>query len=200
MKKILLFASALAGLFLASSCQREMIDPVVEGGVTYTITLPEAVQTKGNSGYSDYSLHYEVYKTIDAAALPTAPRLFEKSVDFTGNTATVSLDLLNDQDYTVLFWANKKGVTDTYFDLTDLRNVQLKTGSLNANDNDRDAFCGMDQIDNHDGSVSKTVKLTRPFAQVNIGTIVPAAAEIGYDVTPQASICLCSFYFSCCSI
>lgn len=187
MKKILLFASALAGLFLAGSCQREMIDPVVEGGVTYTITLPEAVQTKGNSGYDDYSLHYEVYKTIDAAELPTASLLFEKSVDFTGNTATVSLDLLNDQDYTVLFWANKKGVTNTYFNLTDLRNVQLNTGSLNANDNDRDAFCGMDQIDNHDGSVSKTVKLTRPFAQVNIGTIVPTVAEIGYDVTPQES-------------
>ena len=187
MKKLIYCATALVAALFAASCQREMHEPVAEGGVTYTITLPEAVQTKGNGGYQDYSLHYEVYKTIDAAELPTASRLFEKSVDFTGNTATVSLDLLNDQDYTVLFWANKKDVTATYFDLTDLRNVQLNTGSLNANDNDRDAFCGMDQIDNHDGSVSKTVKLTRPFAQVNIGTIVPTVAQIGYDVTPQES-------------
>lgn len=181
MKKILLFASALAGLFLAASCQRESLEPEVTGGVTYEISLPDGPQTKGEDGYATYSLHYEVYKTADAAKLASTPLLFEKTVTMTGNTTTVTLDLLNDQDYTVLFWANKEG-TD-YFDLTDLRAVGVKQAS--SNNDDRDAFCGMDQIVNHDAAQSKTVTLTRPFAQLNIATLV---STNDYDIEPKSSL------------
>ena len=184
MKKILLFASALAGLFLAGSCQRENLEPAAQGGVTYEITLPDGPQTKGEAGYGVYNLHYEVYKTANADALATAPLLFEKTVEMTGNKTTLTLDLLNDQDYTVLFWANKKGGAD--FDLTDLRKVGVKT-PIAANNDDRDAFCGMDQLVQHDGAQSKTVELKRPFAQINIATLVPTKEDIGYDVTPTHS-------------
>ena len=80
MKKILLFASALAGLFLAGSCQKETLEPAAQGAVTYEITLPDGPQTKGEAGYDVYDLHYEVYKTANADALATAPLLFEKTV------------------------------------------------------------------------------------------------------------------------
>ncbi len=181
MKKILLFASALAGLFLAGSCQKETLEPAAQGGVTYEITLPDGPQTKGENGYDVYDLHYEVYKTADANALATTPLLFEKTVTMTGNTTTVTLDLLNDQDYTVLFWANKQG-TD-YFDLTDLRKVGVKQAS--ANNDDRDAFCGKDQLVQHDGAQSKTVELKRPFAQINIATLVN---NVDYDINPVSSL------------
>ena len=181
MKKILFFASVLAGLFLAASCQQENLEPVADGGVTYTITLPEAVQTKGASGYSDYDLYYEVYKTVDADELKTADILFEKKVEMTGNTTTLTLDLLNDQDYTILFWANKKG--ESYFNVADLRNVEMVQAA--SNNNDRDAFCGMDQLVNFDAAMGKTVTLRRPFAQLNIATIVSKTA--GYDLTPVNS-------------
>ena len=182
MKKLLYCAAALALGFFSGSCQRENLEPVANGGVTYTITLPEAVQTKGQSGYEEYDLYYEVYKTVDAEALETAPLLFENNkVPMKGNTTTVTLDLLNDQDYTVLFWANKKDVD--YFDLGDLRKVTVK--SAVSNNNDRDAFCGKDQIAHHDGTKSKTVTLKRPFAQLNIATIVTTTA--GYAVTPVNS-------------
>ena len=62
MKKILLFASALAGLFLAGSCQKENLEPAAQGGVTYEISLPGFPQTKGETGYDGYDLHYEVYR------------------------------------------------------------------------------------------------------------------------------------------
>ena len=182
MKKILLFASALAALFLASSCQRENLEPVVNSGVTYEISLPDGPQTKGEAGYDSYSLHYEVYKTAgNAEALADTPLLFEKTVTMTSNPTTVTLDLLNDQSYTVLFWATKEG-TD-YFDLTDLRAVGVKQAS--SNNDDRDAFCGMDQIKNHDAAQSKTVTLTRPFAQLNIATLV---STDDYDIKPQSSL------------
>ena len=60
MKKILLFASALAGLFLAGSCQRGNLEPVQQGGtVTYTVQVPGALATKAAG---DYELIYEVYR------------------------------------------------------------------------------------------------------------------------------------------
>ena len=46
----------------------------------------------------------------------------------------------------------------------------------------------MDQILDHKGSFSKTVYLKRPFAQLNIATLVPNKEDIGYDVTPKASM------------
>lgn len=184
MKKFLFFASALAGLFLTSSCQRESLEPEAVG-VTYTINLPEVAQTKGNSGYTEYDLYYEVYKTVDATELGNANTkiLFEKKVEMTGNTTTLTLDLLNDQSYTILFWANKKGVTEDVFGRGDLRKVEIKS-SL-SNNNDRDAFYGKDQLVNYDGAVSRTVTLTRPFAQLNVATLVSKTA--GYDMTPLKS-------------
>jgi hypothetical protein len=166
--------------FFSASCQQENLEPVANVGVTYTITLPEAVQTKGSNGYESYDLYYEVYKTVDATELATAQLLFEKKVTMTGNTTTVALDLLNDQDYTVLFWANKAG--EAWFNTADLRNVEMVQSA--SNNNDRDAFCAKDELDNFDGAITKTVTLTRPFAQLNIATIVP---EVGYNITPNAS-------------
>ena len=157
------------------------MDPEVKTGVTYEITLPAGPQTRGEDGYATYDLHYEVYKTVDAAALETAPLLFEETVTMTGNTTKLTLDLLNDQDYTVLFWANKEGMD--YFDLRDLRQVGVKQAA--SNNDDRDAFCGMDQLAQHDGAQSKTVELKRPFAQINIATLVNA---VDYDINPVSSL------------
>ena len=179
MKKLLYCAAALSAVLFVGSCQRENLEPVVNGGVTYTISLPETVQTKGSNGYAEYDLYYEVYKTADPAELATATPLFEKTEPMTGNTTTVVLDLLNDQDYTILFWANKTGVD--YFDLADLRKVTVKQAA--SNNNDRDAFCGMDQLVNFDAATGKTVTLTRPFAQLNIATLVATLNSVFALVT-----------------
>ena len=181
MKKLLYGAAALATLLFAS-CQQENLEPVAEGGVTYTISLPTGVQTKGEAGYDMYDLYYEVYRTVDAAELASATPLFEKKVVMNGNSTTVYLELLNDQDYTVLFWANKKD--EAYFNTGDLRNVEMVQAA--SNNDDRDAFCGMDQIVNINSAYTKTVELKRPFAQINIATLVSTTA--GYDVTPVSSL------------
>lgn len=181
MKEILFTASLFGLAFLAGSCQREALEPVAEGGVTYTISLPSDMQTKGDAGYAEYDLYYEVYKTVDADELASASILFENTVTMTGNSTTLELDLLNDQDYTVLFWANKKG--EKYFDTSDLRNVGVVQAA--SNNKDRDAFCGMDRLTGHDVATGRTVTLKRPFAQLNIATLVPTGS---YDIVPRASL------------
>ena len=170
MKKLLYFAAAFAMIFSAGSCQRENLEPVTEG-VTYTITLP-VVETKGETGYAEYDLYYQVYKTADATEMETATLLFEKKkVEMTGNTTTLNLDLLNDQDYTILFWANKKGAD--YFDLANLRKVGMKQAA--SNNEDRDAFCGMDQLVGGDTGV----KTALTEIHVAAGGVGPRAHGVG---------------------
>ena len=185
MKKLFFSAAALAALLFAGSCQRENLELNADGGVTYTITLPVAPQTKGEAGYETYDLYYEVYRTVKEADLanPAVKPLFEKKVPGVGATTTLSLNLLNDQDYTILFWANKAGTE--YFNTGDLRNVGIKP--VLSNNDDRDAFCGKDQLVNFDAATKRTVTLTRPFAQLNIATIVLSKEEAGYDLTPLKS-------------
>ena len=175
MKKLLYSAAALATLLFAASCQQENLGPA-RTGVTYTITLADEVQTKGKDGHDAYDLYYEVYRNTNAGLV----ELYDDVKEMTGPKTTVTLDLLNDQDYTVLFWANKKG-TD-YFNASNLQNVTIKDAS--SNNEDRDAFCGMDELTAHDNGSMKTVTLTRPFAQLNIATLVPTH----YDVDPQSSL------------
>ena len=69
MKKILFFASALAGLFFAASCQQENLEPVAGGNtVTYTVQIPDAIGTKAvrDDVTNANVLHYEVYRTKNA--------------------------------------------------------------------------------------------------------------------------------------
>ncbi len=169
MKKILLFASALAGLFLAGSCQRESLEPVQQGNtVTYTVQVPGALSTKaiGTDVSKVTQLIYEVYR-IDENDVET--RLYQKSATRDASAAnwTVELELVNDQDFRVLFWAQvpDKGVYNT----DELKAVGLTT-TLVANEEDYVAFAGQDEITSDENLAGRTINLVRPVAQLNIAT------------------------------
>ena len=174
MKKILLFASALAGLFLAASCQQETLEPVQQGNtVTYTVTVPDALATKGigDNVANVNTLHYEVYRTAAAKEIEFSDvdnLLYHKTATVTNGTAKIELELVNDQNFTVLFWA-QVGETNEAYDVTDLTNVTLKS-SVNANQVDYAAFSGVDFVEGTDALTDKTIELTRPVAQINLGT------------------------------
>ena len=167
MKKILLFASALAGLFLAASCQQENLEPVGGNTVTYTVQVPGALSTKaiGTDVAAVTELIYEVYRIDDATAEET--RLYQKKASLTNGTATVELELVNNQDFRVLFWAQvpENGVYTT----TSLKEVKLAT-ALNANAENYAAFAGQDEITYGENLAGRTVTLERPVAQLNIAT------------------------------
>ena len=180
MKKILLFASALAGLFLAASCQQENLEPEVAGNtVTFTVEAPAALQTKAIAdGLNVDQLIYEVWITgavQNQEDLSAATRLYQATTDMVQDgdrmKANITLDLVNDQNFTVLFWAQKKdlGVYNTDW-LNAVTYTKLNAEAYAANDNRLDAFYSKAFVS--DGATATpTVTLRRPFAQVNLCTL-----------------------------
>ena len=182
MKKLMLFASALAGLFLAASCQQENLEPAAKGNtVTFTVEAPAALQTKAIAdGMNVDELIYEVWITNGQTNdLSGAQKLYQSSTEMFKedgkNKATVTLDLVNDQNYTVLFWA-QVAAADAY--ITDELTAVTYANAIDAyaaNDESLAAFYAVSYIDD-DTAASQTVYLTRPFAQVNLCTLNSKAA------------------------
>ena len=176
MKKILLFASALAGLFLAGSCQRENLEPMQSANtVTYTVQLPGALSTK-TIGEKDADvaavteLVYEVYRTEATSAddfTQAEALLFHKTATITDGTATVEFELVNDQNFRVLFWAQVPG--NGVYTVDNLKNVTISQ-TLYSNAEKYAAFAGTDYIKAGESIVGRTLPLVRPIAQLNIGT------------------------------
>lgn len=185
MKKILFFTSALAGLLLAGSCQREEFAPVTEGNVvTFEVGVPE-VATKAvvNDGSNINDLVYAVYRTsatnLEAAQSDTNLQLiYQKNYSsdpFQDGKAIVPIELINDQNYLIVFWAqvNDAWVAGDDFNLLDGINYPTQ---MNANDNALAAFTNVSFLsaaDTKGGAIKRDVELSRPFAQVNIGTTLP---------------------------
>lgn len=183
MKKFLYCAAALATLLFAVSCQQEKLEPV-GGPVRFTVTAPGGLDTRAYAdGENVNEVHWAVYRTTkdyvidETDEIPGA--LAQGVVPMSNKTATVELDLLQDQYYTILFWAQVKDAG--HYELGDLREVKIvsesktdpETGevyqTIDANDESRAAF-----FQRHDFSTfsqqNYDVTLYRPFAQINLGT------------------------------
>ena len=190
MKKILLFASALAGLFLAASCQQENLEPVGGNTVTYTVQVPGAISTKViGEKPADIArvneLVYAVYRTEATSATDytkTETKLFQKTATVTNGVATVEFELVNNQNFRVLFWAHvNTQEAPSVYTTTDLKNVTLNQ-SLTANVENYAAFAGSDFIVSGQNINGRTVKLVRPIAQLNIATS-PGSLDIEGQTT-----------------
>ena len=182
MKKLIYCAAAMSAL-LFTACQQEVLEPVSENAsVTFTVDVPGAAATKalGDNVANINDLVYAVYRTEaekleDAVADMTANMLvYQKntaSTTFVDGKANVTIELLNDQNYVILFWAqvNDAWVAGDDFDLTNV----TYPASMNANNADLAAFSGLSFIEKASGAITKDVTLTRPFAQINLGTTLP---------------------------
>lgn len=180
MKRLLYCAAALATLLFAS-CQQENLEPVGGGtAVTYTVEAPGALQTKAIAdGTNVDELIYEVWYG-DQKLYQNSTTMAVDPADGK-NKAKVTLDLVNDQTYTILFWA-QVAEADAY--VTDeLTAVTYAKGADEylANDESLAAFYAVDTV--VDGvAAHPTVLLKRPFAQVNLCTLnSKAAAQVAGD-------------------
>ena len=194
MKKLIYCAAALAAMIFAGSCQRENLEPVAQDStVTYSVELP-GVQTKAiGDGFNVNQLVYEVWKTENPNERDLnnpdakATRLYQATAAMTekdGEQKTViTLNLVHDQNYTILFWAqhvSPEKVTaenaSEFYNTEDLTNISYKKevgkgGYLSSVENMaafyKAEFLTAEEIEKPG---MKRTELTRPFAQLNIGT------------------------------
>ena len=136
--------------------------------VTFSIEIPEDVVTKAemSDGTTVDELVYEVYVGDDV--------MYEDVVKATGPGSrqfVLELNLVSGMTYDLLFWAQKSGTN--YYETNNLKNIRAHYPRDNkfANDEKRDAFCGARTGFKATGiASSETVKLYRPFAQINFGS------------------------------
>jgi hypothetical protein len=163
--------SVLVSLFLFTSCEKEEIGQVLENGnVTFTLQTPQDVATRAiGDGENVNIVHYEIYKDVKGHvnSIEGGRPLIKGRVEMSGKEAQLSLNLLEDQDYVGLFWAQVDG--KQYYNVADLRKVEVNYSGLKSNDEARAAFCGRIGF-NTSEDVKITVTLERPFAQLNMGT------------------------------
>ena len=172
----------------ATSCMQENLEPVAqESTVTFSVELP-GVQTKAiGDGFNVNQLVYEVWKTEkaeerDLKGQGKATRLYQKTAAMAtidGEQKTIiSLNLVHDQNYTILFWAqNSEAVNEApaYVtdDLTAVTYAKTVTdGSYLSNNENMAAFYNVAflKAEEIEKPTTKRVELKRPFAQLNIGT------------------------------
>lgn len=166
--KISRFAAGVIALFFLWSCQKEShVVQSAETSLSFKVQTGE-FQTKTISDGSNIDiLYYEIYGSdIRTATSPLAEGEISETDD-EGNFI-LDLSLIKDQTYHFVFWAQ---VNDqNHYDVSDLRMIKiLDYSDENANDESRAAFYAYEIIDLKK-PVDETIKLYRPFAQLNIGT------------------------------
>ena len=191
MKKLFLLTAAFATMLFAS-CEKEEVAPTAkESTVTYTVELP-SVQTKAGTkaigdGFNVDQLVYEVWKTEaaderDLKDGAKATRLYQETATMSEidgeQKCVITLNLVHDQNYTILFWA-QNDAADAY-DTDLLTEVSYTNDPYLSNNENMAAFYGVaflkaDEIEK--SGAMRRVELKRPFAQLNIATMNTVDAD-----------------------
>lgn len=168
----------MATICSASSCSEDDYGDDVEN-VSFSLSIPsESTRAMGEGKNAD-RLHYYVYRK-DGEALQY---LGEKSgtteiVDFKTN---LSLSLVKGWDYRIVFWADHADNKFYSYD-AETHVMSINYEEATAQDDSRDAFYTVEDV-SLSGPVQRNLMLTRPFAQINVGTDdVEAAKEKGITV------------------
>jgi hypothetical protein len=168
MKKTFLGFAFAALAMLATSCSSEIDAPTATDGdvtVSFTAQLPGQLASRSYSdGTTAKKLHYAVYAAGTNEVIFTSQG---KDLDMTDKSATVSLNLVNGRSYDVVFWAYSTGGAYSYDDTE--QKVYVDVSSINCNDENLDAFYAVKTF-TVTGPITESIELTRPFAQINIGT------------------------------
>ena len=176
MKKLMMFLAA-AGLMASASCTRddsEMTGSGSEGIVTLSARLPQQLQTRSmGDGTTATKLTYAVYEAGAKTPLLTSESDGAPVVEFNNLQAQLTLRLTTGRSYDVLFWADAFGQKDAanpYKVDFEAQSVTVDYDAALSNDESRDAFFGTIQGMEVTSATSQEIVLTRPFAQINVGT------------------------------
>ena len=161
------YLAAAALTLLAVGCNKEQVTEVPDGqmvDVTFTAALPGEMATKSLSdGQTAKNLYVSVYENDDAKTKLD----LDKTATFTDLKTQVKFSLVKGKTYNFVFWAQAE---DAPYEVTDLKNIKVKDYTTDANDEKRDAFYATRKELKVNGALTETIKLYRPFAQVNFAT------------------------------
>lgn len=171
-KAILLGLAAIA--FFATSCENKLgPDKATDGmtSVSFSLNAP-VIATKAEAGAMQ--LQYAVYNGSGSEI----SELRGTDIAIENGQATVTLQLMEGQPYSIIFWAAAEGAPYT----VDFENKKMTIDqtSVTSFDSNGDAFYAYTEFTagNHPAEVT----LSRPFAQVNLGSgDYTLAAAQGYD-------------------
>ena len=165
--------AAAALTIMAASCAKEQLaDNGGQSGVSFTVEVPGAPATKAiGDGTTAKALYYQVF---DNNGEPISGLGVQTTTFGTDGKAKVSFQLVKDQTYNFIFWAQTDaegyytiGETETE---KDLRTITAKYDGKKANDENFDAFFAVEKEFKVSGPVTKDITLKRPFAQINIAS------------------------------
>ena len=161
------YLAAAALTLLAVGCNKEQVTEVPDGqmvDVTFTAALPGEMATKAlGDGQTAKTLHVSVYEN-DAEKTKLD---LDKTATFTDLKTQVTFSLVKGKTYNFVFWAQAEGAP---YDVTDLKSIKVNNYTSEANDEKRDAFYATRKELKVNGALTETIKLYRPFAQVNFAT------------------------------
>lgn len=179
------YLAAAALTLLAVSCNKEQVAEVPDGqmvDVTFTAALPGEMATKAiGDGQTAKTLYVSVYENDDAKTKLD----LDKTATFTDLKTQVTFSLVKGKTYNFVFWA--QAAEGAPYDVTDLKNIKISYEGAEANDEKRDAFYATRKELKVNGALTETIKLYRPFAQVNFGTADYEAA-VAAGVEPVKSV------------
>ena len=169
------YLAAAALTLLAVGCNKEQVTEVPDGqmvDVTFTAALPGEMATKTiGDGQTARKLYVSVYENDDAK---TKLASLDKTADFADLKTQVTFSLVKGKTYNFVFWAQAE---DAPYDVTDLKSIKVNDYTSGANDEKRDAFYATRKELKVNGTLTETIKLYRPFAQVNFATADYADAK-----------------------
>ena len=177
MKKYFLSLVAIAAAMLfATSCQESLVEPQLGGTTTFTVQVPDQMGTKAIGEASSVNkLYVQVYPSDVTKNL-----VFQTTADVVDGLADVELNLIQDQSYDIIFWAQNGNAYTT----ADLRSIPMD--KKYHNDDEGAAFYAYMNNFTPNG-VSNQVTLTRPFAQLNLGTTAESLETNAGEVTLSRS-------------
>lgn len=167
MKKYLLSAVVVGGLMTLASCSTEEMPVAVgDGNVNFTLEVPSQIGTRADfgTGTKALNLSYAVYESGSQNPIIVS----QNEVTFSNLRATVSLKLVNGKSYDIIWWAQSPDAKGYTFDPA-TQSVNISYDNIAVNDEDRDAFFQHSTY-TITGPLNETVKLYRPFSQINVGT------------------------------
>ena len=185
MKCKVIFGMLAAALIAATSCESNL-ETSADG--TSTVTLNVGAPVIATRAYSDGTtateLQYAVYSVGKNDVLTKLDLDGRKTFSLSTN---VDLQLTTGQTYAVVFWAASPEAPYSVAFNKDGAEMTVDYAEAVCNDENRDAFYKYEKF-TVTGTMALDVKLTRPFAQLNIGTNdFEASAAAGYTVT-QSSV------------